>query len=481
MSQMLFDLVNSLTISEKVYFKRNAKIHDAKENKNYLKIYNVYEKMAHYDRQAIIDSFNNTSIKKYISSEENYLKDKLLISLFNFNLGRSTRNQIQKGILLIEVLANKGFRKEALKKLKSIKKKAIKQEEFMLILRLIELEENILFKEGIIGYKDNLHKLHQERKSITKTIDNLNVYHILRQDIRELQFREDLIVNPRKALKEIDDNPLIPNINKCLSAQAKEHWYYIHVLLNYLKRRFDKGLLAASKHVNFLLESRNLFDKTKILPALSNYIYHAALTSDSEHFNRGIGFLNDFFDKREISQQYLKYILYSRTLEFAYYSKVHETTKEYIQLTYDLIDKQGQHLEEAQVQYLFLVIVRGAILIKDNDKAMEYCNLWQRRGVMQYRKLQAILFSLMINFELNHLELIRSEIVLFKKLEADYKREKKLIAVFYSFFSSILKNPNDRDRPILKLQKELKSISLKNKKYFDFISFDYYEWSLRLK
>ena len=46
------------------------------------------------------------------------------------------------------------------------------------------MEEIILFKEGIIGYKANLEQLHQQRSNINHTIQNLNNYHILRQEIR---------------------------------------------------------------------------------------------------------------------------------------------------------------------------------------------------------------------------------------------------------------------------------------------------------
>ena len=67
-------------------------------------------------------------------------------------MNKSKRNEIQKGILIVESLATKGFQKEALKKLKSIKKNVIEQEELTWILRIIELEEIVLFKEGIIGY-----------------------------------------------------------------------------------------------------------------------------------------------------------------------------------------------------------------------------------------------------------------------------------------------------------------------------------------
>ena len=44
MSDVIFDFVKSLTLREKAYFKRYAQLHNASEDKNYLKIYTYFEK-----------------------------------------------------------------------------------------------------------------------------------------------------------------------------------------------------------------------------------------------------------------------------------------------------------------------------------------------------------------------------------------------------------------------------------------------------
>ena len=69
---------------------------------------------------------------------------------------------------MVESLATKGFQKEALKKLKAIKKTALKQEEFTWILRLIELEEMLMFKEGILDIKlSSMNWINKEMKQLT--------------------------------------------------------------------------------------------------------------------------------------------------------------------------------------------------------------------------------------------------------------------------------------------------------------------------
>lgn len=480
MSLLLFNLVKSMTISEKVHFKRNARTHSGKDNKNYLKIYNFIEEAEFFDKDTLADHFKGTTIEKYLSSEVNYLKEKILINLFNFNMNKTKRNKIQRGIILVESLAEKGFQKEALKKLKAIKKIAIKQEEFTWILRLIELEEILIFKEGILGYKAILEQLHQLRSETNEIIQNLNNYHIIRQEIREFQFSNKLLIDDLESLKEVRKNPLIETDKNCLSIRAKEHWLYIHVLINYISRDFSAGLAVSSDYVDFMSKNIHFFDENKILPALSNYIFHAALNVDKDHFSRGENLLIALSKRKKISSLYVKYILCTRNLEYAYCANDMLLMEKYLDLSIDLVENHSGEYENSQIQYLLMVIVRGAIVLKQHDKGMYYCNLWHQIGVMPIKNLSAKLFSIIIHFELGYLELIRSEVVLLKKLEKSHVRDKMLIRHFYNFINSILKYPERRNISIDTFQKGLKSISKNDKNYFSFMSFDYYQWSLGL-
>ncbi len=481
MSHFLYDLIKSLTKSEKIHFKRYAKSHVGKEDKNYLKIYDAIEGLKNYDKEVLPNLFKGTTIEKYQSSEVNYLNDKILLSLSNYNLNRSKRNKIQKGILILEALSAKGFKKEALKKLKVLKTNAYKQEEFTGILRLIELEEIILFKQGIISYKDKLEALGQQRNEINAIIQNINTYHMLRQEVREFQFSEHLFDAEMKTLKEFKNQPLIKNIDNCLSKKSTEHWYYINVLINYLQSDFKTGLNISYSYVNFITKNFQLFDHTQILPAMSNYIYHSALTKNKKHFEHGVTLLQELSQKKEYPEYYIKYILYTRYLEFAYYTNNLDLIQDYLGLAISLIENNAAEYEEAQIQYIYLNVVKSAVILKDHSLGMYHCNLWHQRGVMGYRKVQARIFSLILHYEVNYISLIESEIITLKKLAKNNEREKDLIQCFYTFFNAMVMHPERKKTSIDKLQNELKTISKKNNTSFSFVYFDYYEWSLQLK
>lgn len=480
MSRFLHSLIHSLKTSEKVYFKRSAKTHAARESKNYLELYNNYEGLASYDLDKIKARITSETLKKYHSSEVNYLTEKIMLSLFNLKLKRNS-NQIQRGLIISEMLASKGFRKEALKKIKSVKKKAIYLEEFTRILRLIELEEIVLFDEGIIGYKETLKQLHEEREVITKTIQNLNQYHIIRQEIREIQFSHDLQSEYYKALKNFKDEPLLISKEHCLSNKAKEHLFYSQVLFHYLQRDFGLSLSFAKRHVNFIKEYYYLFGSSKIIPSISNYLFQAALCSDKNEFNNAEKLLFEYSKKEMSNDSYIKYILHTRNLEMAYYSDDLKLLNKHLNCAINLYNSFKDKFQEAQIQYLFMVIVRAFIQEKEFDNAMRYSNLWLRRGVLTYRKIQAHLFSVIIHYELKLHDLLASEVVILSKLQSKYLRDKPTIQAILKYLRSYLKKPANNKSTLKTLQSDLESIKKINKGYYKFISFDYHKWSLGLE
>ena len=81
--------------------------------------------MKSFQKDDLKNHFKGTPIAKYLSSEISYLKNKILASLINFHSNNSPRNKVQKGILSIEILITKEFRKEAMKKLIFLKKNSL--------------------------------------------------------------------------------------------------------------------------------------------------------------------------------------------------------------------------------------------------------------------------------------------------------------------------------------------------------------------
>ena len=147
------------------------------------------------------------------------------------------------------------------------------------------------FKEGILGFKDILKKLKEERNTITATIQNLNELRILREEFRELQFSDGYITDDFKSHLALKNNPILKSEKLCLSVKAKGHWYYVQALKHFLLRDFKTALKVSATYVDFLEENSELFPVSSRLPAISNYIYFAARIKNKNSFDKGINIL----------------------------------------------------------------------------------------------------------------------------------------------------------------------------------------------
>jgi len=70
-STELFDLVKSLTKSEKRFFKLSSSLQSGE--KNYLKIFYVIDRQKSYDEEAIKEQFKKETFIKHFPSEKNHL------------------------------------------------------------------------------------------------------------------------------------------------------------------------------------------------------------------------------------------------------------------------------------------------------------------------------------------------------------------------------------------------------------------------
>jgi len=73
MSEFMHELIHNMTMREKAYFRRFAKMYSGKSNKNYIQLYNELEKMPVFEIQKLNKRFSDQPIGKHLSSELNYL------------------------------------------------------------------------------------------------------------------------------------------------------------------------------------------------------------------------------------------------------------------------------------------------------------------------------------------------------------------------------------------------------------------------
>ena len=104
-SNELFDLVKSLTKSEKRFFKLSSSLQTG--DKNYLKIFDAIDKQDEYDENALKNLFKKETFIKHFPSEKNHLYKLILKSLRAYHADNSVSSQLKQEIKNIEILYNK--------------------------------------------------------------------------------------------------------------------------------------------------------------------------------------------------------------------------------------------------------------------------------------------------------------------------------------------------------------------------------------
>ncbi|MEO1625313.1 MAG: hypothetical protein AAFV25_09145, partial [Bacteroidota bacterium] len=314
MNDFLHKFVGSLSAREKAAFRKYASMHSGGEQKNYVRLYDGLESNPDSGLHQIREQFRGESIDKYWSSECNYLFQQLMGSLSNFHRSTSPYRRLNQMVVFVDILLEKGFRNKAGKILRQAKKLAYEFEEFSIILRLIELEEDVLFREGIIGFAEQLNKHGQERQRIVDQIQNLNELRLLREQVRSLQFTESFVTNASR-FPNIFDNPLLEDPNLALSIKAKENWYYIRSIREFILRRFDQAHIRQKDYLAFFERHEHFFKKSRKLPILSNSLYIATLNKDLRYFENTLVKLEILEKDPSQDSIYIRYIKYARLLD----------------------------------------------------------------------------------------------------------------------------------------------------------------------
>jgi len=475
MSKFMHQFIHSLEMREKAYFKRFTELYSRNDNKNYLKLYDYLEQKTDYSLEELKIHFADSTISKYLSSEIKYLEEQLLKALVNFHFNNSTENKLQKEILFINILIEKGFVKKAGKILVKTKKMAYEYEEFNVILGLIQHEEEILFHEGILGFTEKLLELQNERILITEMINNLNDLRILREQIRDFQITVGFI-SDTSLYPEIFKNPLLLSEKNALSLKAREHWFYIKDFSFYLTRQKKESLKISARYLQFVEENIKIFKKSKLLPMISNYLHNCALERDVESFNKVYLKLMSLKEDNKLDQVYIDYIRFSRLQELFYNTNDIDAIKLLLNEVTNYADEQIEKLTSLQVDYFLRLIIRSYFLSNNFEGALKWVNFIYGSRAIESTLDQTRIYGFIIYFELEWFEKLRSDLESARKVLKGKKKLSKLAEIFIHFFNSNLKNPKNIKIQLDELSKKLQQLKLDNKENHAFEHFDYLIW-----
>jgi hypothetical protein len=240
----LFQLIRSLSKSEKRYFKLYSSFQSG--DKNYLKLFDAIEKQDEFDEEKLKIKLKNEPFIKHLPSEKNHLYNNLLKTLRLFYSDSSINSLLKEQIQDIENLYNKALYKECNKIVNRTKKIAYQHEKFSYIMEVMHWEKQLADEEQIFGrLETNLEMLNREEEELFHKMRNLGEYQMLYSKINYV-FRKggySRTEEETRIVEEVSNHPLILDKKLALSLRASNICFYIRGLCAVTNKNWDETVV----------------------------------------------------------------------------------------------------------------------------------------------------------------------------------------------------------------------------------------------
>lgn len=248
-SDNLFQLIKSLSKSEKRSFKLFPNRIGEEEEKKIIRIFNRIDKQKKYDERKIL-----TKEKMLNRLQMPNLKAHLYSQIMKCLATSSSRNAELKVTSLLDyshILYNKCLYDECLKMLEKAKRSAIENDTKVLLLEILELEKLTLRQTVHEGNEARVKSIISETEKTAESIQNINTFSNLSLKLNSLYQRTGFIRNTTdyEKVKHFFESSLPTYDEKKLSFHEKLYLYYSYTGYYYFIQDFKSGYTYAKKWV----------------------------------------------------------------------------------------------------------------------------------------------------------------------------------------------------------------------------------------
>jgi hypothetical protein len=277
-SDNLFQLIKSLSKSEKRYFKIIAekKNSDVKGN-NYLQLFNAIDKQEVYDEGKIIRQFSKSTFIKHLPSEKNYLYFNILKALVLYHEGSTEFIELDDIRHCATILYNKGLYEQCNRMLTKARKLAISLELFPELLSITKLQLELLPMIAPSGeeLKNGFATILNDEKLAFEKLENINRYQQLyARFLYLIRTNGELVRNASELemFEEIMQHELIKHEEKAHCYKSKEMYFFITCMYYFINNKLEEAYKQDLRGLKFLEDNLGKLTSVAIYSArLSNH------------------------------------------------------------------------------------------------------------------------------------------------------------------------------------------------------------------
>ncbi|MBI2269246.1 MAG: hypothetical protein HYU69_02695 [Bacteroidetes bacterium] len=214
----LFNLVKSLSSSEKRYFKLQASVF--RENDSLLSLFDLLDRQQKYDAKEVLKEFKSKKKDKQLSDTKNRLNNLILKSMRAYNVARSVDNQLNVMFQNINFLLQKKLLRQAEMELLKVERLATLHEKFNYLLEAIGLRWNY--------FNTDVKTMYATHEEVIRKINNAAQYHLMLGTLAEAIAKTGTVVRDQNKIKKIKqsvNNPLFKDERKAFTNYSKIYYF----------------------------------------------------------------------------------------------------------------------------------------------------------------------------------------------------------------------------------------------------------------
>jgi len=474
-SDDLFQLIKSMSKSEKGYFKKFASKHTIGEKNIYVRLFDAIDDLDHYDEEIIKENFKGEKFAGKLYSTKNYLFNFILKALSAYHSEKVAVSKLSSMLIELNVLFDKGLYKQYKTRLRKAIELAQKHDKGYFIAQLYDKEIKFLVAEYYEGIP--VEKFIDLKNKILQNLDDLKIdgaYQLLYYELFSILKKIGSVRNKKDAetLKVFINHPLLKNESFAKNFNSKFHLYSI--LGHYYRVTNDTVNWYRYRKMLFdLMESDFKYQReyyTSYISTFNNYLNacvqigkYREFESNLEKFKK---FGEQFENKKEHLDTQIRIFLLISDLELQYYLKTLQLEKlgSIIKGIQTGFKKFGSRINENRKISLYNRLSYALFILKNFDESIGYINKIlnsNEPNIEPEHHSFARVRNLILHYEMGNYDLLEYTVKNTKRYLAKNQRLYAFEKLILDFIEKAMnsKNGKNLDELYLKLSNGLKKIS----------------------
>lgn len=476
----LYDLIRSLTGSEKRYFKLNTA--KQKGNKNYIKLFDAVDSKKVFDEDELKKRFRNENFIKYLTVTKNYLYNLIFKSLISYHEKKSIDVKLSNLLFSCKLLFEKSLYKQFFKTLENGKELAYRSERFSYILEFLEFEKQIM-KRDKIG-KKNMNEVYDEELEVLEIIKEINICKRSVSDLFRL-LRTGGFIRDKSAENKIDEIIFRIDFEKYThSLKAKESIYLAKYLEYRLKGNFEKAIKYCEKRYQLISGNPLIFKNFLLDPALDSLDFSISSALSQNNFKKArklFAAYKKIYGVHQIEGINYRIIDFDIRLSEAIAFKDNMSSADLIpEIEFFLNGNKGKILVNTE-NYFYYNIIKCFFVTCNFSEALRRINdrfSSKYSGLTPEFESYLRIMNILIHYELGNYDLLKYLIPSSKKFLAGKNKLFKFENELLNFISGIIQPKSSKRMPLLLEEFRNKVAELRKEKYeknaFEYL--DLYDW-----